>query len=398
MEKKEFGSMWLGIVRNSNELQRRHIAGLKALEFGWGGISKVCRMTGMSHHTVIRGIREIKKEKPVPKDRVRKVGGGRKKIVEKTPKIKSDIDNILRENTAGDPMKFLIWTNKSLYNISKELQKLDHTISRYTVRRELIKEGYTLQSNKKSKELGSSPKRDSQFKYINYQIEKFANRKQPVISTDTKKKELVGKFKNSGRKWMKKGQAEEVNIYDFETLSEGKAIPYGIYEILRNNGFVNVGISSDTAEFAVNSISRWWKNIGKKYYPHAKDLLICSDCGGSNGNRNRLWKYCLRKFAKKNNLKVTVCHYPPGTSKWNKIEHKMFSFISMNWKGKPLTSYEIIINLIQGTRTNKGLMIKAKLDKRKYKKGKKVIEDDIKKIKLKEHQINPEWNYTILNN
>lgn len=397
MNKNELDNMWLNILTNSNELQRRQIAGLKALELGRGGISKVCTMTGMSHHTIDKGIKEIRKGKPTQTNRIRKLGGGRKNIVEKNPEIKKKLKEILKKNTAGDPMKFLIWTNKSLSNISRELHKFNHIMSRYTVRRELIKEGYTLQSNKKSKEYCKSPVRDSQFKYINSQIEQFTNRNQPVISTDTKKKELVGEFKNSGREWTKKGEAEEVNVYDFPSLAEGKAVPYGIYEIIKNNGFVNIGISSDTAEFAVNSINRWWRNIGEKNYPHAKELLICADCGGSNGNRNKLWKYCLHKFAKKNNLKVTVCHYPPGTSKWNKIEHKMFSFISMNWRGKPLISYEVIINLIQGTKTEKGLKIKAKLDKRKYKKGKKILECDLKKINLKEHPMNPKWNYTILN-
>lgn len=395
-EVNKLDQMWLNILSNSNEIQRRQLAAIKALEFGWGGISKVCQMTGMSHHTIDKGIREIKKVKSILTNRIRKVGGGRKKIVKKNPEIKKDIKKILRGNTAGDPMKFLKWTNKSLSNISKELQKLNYKISRYTVRRELIKEGYTLQSNKKSKEHCKYPERDSQFKYINSQIEKFAENKQPVISVDTKKKELVGKFKNSGRQWIKKGEAEEVNVYDYKSLSKGKAVPYGIYEIIKNNGFVNVGISADTAEFAVNSIGRWWRNIGKKNYPKAKELLICADCGGSNGNKNRLWKYCLHKFAKKNNLKITVCHYPPGTSKWNKIEHKMFSFISMNWRGKPLISYEVIINLIQGTKTEKGLQIKAKLDKKKYKKGKKILEDELKKINIEKHSINSDWNYTIL--
>ena len=395
MNKGELDDMWLNIVANSNELQRRQIAGLKALEIGWGGISKVCRMTGMSHHTVDKGVREIKRNKPPQTNRIRKAGGGRKKIVKKNPKIKEDIDKIMRDNTAGDPMKFLIWTNKSLSNISKQLQKLNHTISRYTVRRELIKEGYALQSNKKSKESCKYHERDSQFRYINSQIGNFSNRNQPVISTDTKKKELVGEFKNAGRRWTRKSKAEEVNVYDYESLSKGKAVPYGIYEIIKNNGFVNVGISTDTAEFAVNSISRWWTNIGKKNYPKATELLVCSDCGGSNGNKNRLWKYCLHKFAKKNNLKVTVCHYPPGTSKWNKIEHKMFSFISMNWRGKPLVDYKVVINLIRGTKTEKGLKIKAKLDRRKYKKGKKILEREFKKINLEEHSTNSDWNYTI---
>lgn len=397
MNENRFDLMWLDILQNSNETQRRQMAALKALEFGWGGVSKVCQMTGMSHNTIDKGIKELNRGKIVQQDRIRKAGGGRKKIIDKVPEIRQELEKILRGNTAGDPMRFLIWTNKSLDNISKELKKMKRNISRYTVRRILLKEGYTLQSNKKSKEYCNSPKRDSQFKYINGQIGEFAKNKQPVISVDTKKKELVGNFKNAGKRWLKKGKAEIVNIYDFVSLAKGKAIPYGIYEILKNNGFVNIGISYDTAEFAVNSICRWWKNIGAKNYPKSKELLICADSGGSNGNRNKLWKYHLQKFANENNLKITVCHYPPGTSKWNKIEHKMFSFISMNWKGKPLISYEVIINLIIGTKTEKGLKIKAKLDKRRYEKGKKISKEDFEKINITRHSTNPEWNYTILN-
>lgn len=393
----KFDQMWLNVLHNSNEMQRRQLAALKALELGWGGISKVRQMTGMSHNTIDKGILELKQGKAAGQNRVRRTGGGRKRIVDKIPRVKDDIERIMRGNTAGDPMRFLVWTNKSLENISKELKKIGHKISRYTVRRALLKEGYTLQSNKKSKEYCNSPKRDSQFKYINDQIEGFEKKKQPAISVDAKKKELVGSFKNAGERWLKKGDAEIVNVYDFVSLAKGKAIPYGIYEILRNNGFVNVGISHDTAEFAVNSISSWWKRIGTKNYPDGEELLICADSGGSNGNRNRLWKYYLQEFARKSGLKITVCHYPPGTSKWNRIEHKMFSFISMNWKGRPLISYEVIISLIQGTKTGKGLMIKARLDKRKYKKGKKLSKEDFEKIGMIRHPTNPEWNYTILN-
>jgi len=216
-----------------------------------------------------------------------------------------------------------------------------------------------------------------------------------VISVDAKKKELVGDFKNNGRKWMKKGKAEIVNVYDFWFLAKGRAIPYGIYDICMNNGFVNVGIDHNTSEFAVESIRQWWNKIGKKNYPNAKELLICADGGGSNASRSRLWKFYLQKFANKTGLNITVCHFPPGTSKWNKIEHKMFSFISMNWRGKPLTDYEVIINLIEGTKTKKGLKIKAKIDKRIYELGKKVLEEDFKKINIKEHETNSKWNYTI---
>lgn len=397
MIESNFDQMWLNIFQNSNEVQRRQLAALKALELGWGGVSKVCHITGMSHNTVDKGIKELKQGKTEQQNRIRKEGGGRKRIVEKNPDIRNELEKIMKDSTAGDPMRFLIWTNKSLENISKRLKRLGYKISRYTVRRILLKEGYTLQSNKKSKEYCNSPKRDSQFVYINSQIEEFEKKKQPVISVDTKKKELIGKFKNAGKRWLKKGNAEVVNVYDFKSLAKGKAIPYGIYEIFKNNGFVNIGISSDTAEFAVNSIRSWWKNIGAKNYPDSKELLICADSGGSNGSRSVLWKYYLQELANETGLNIAVCHYPPGTSKWNKIEHKMFSFISMNWKGKPLISYEVIINLIQGTKTEKGLKIKAKLDKRKYEKGKKISKEDFENIKLIRHSTNPEWNYIIQN-
>jgi len=389
----------LQYLSNLNELDARHYVALWAMELGWGGISKVKKLTGKSMDTIRKGIHEIQTKSDIKKiGRLRRVGGGRKKIVKKNPKIKQNIESILEENTAGDPMSSLKWTNKSTYAIARELNEKGQNISEDTVGRIIKKEKYTLQSNRKSKEGGSPEKRDSQFRYINKQVKICMKKKIPFISVDTKKKELVGEFKNSGRRWMKKGQAEEVNIYDYPSLAKGKAVPYGIYEIIENNGFVNVGISGDTSEFAVNSIKRWWKNIGEKNYPTSKELFICADCGGSNGNKNKLWKYCLYKFARISKLKITVCHYPPGTSKWNKIEHKMFSFISMNWRGKPLSSYETIVNLIEGTRTDKGLKIRAKIDKRKYKKGKKVQKEDIKKIKLKVHSINPEWNYTINGN
>ena len=349
----------------------------------------------MSHHTVIKGMREIKDEKRKPVTRLRKEGGGRKKIVIKNPLIKNSIEDILEENTAGDPMSKLKWTNKSTYSIANELENHGQNISEDTIGRVIRQLGYSLQANIKSKESGSSEERDSQFRYINKQVKRFTKKNIPIISVDTKKKELVGNFKNPGRRWMKKGEAEIVNVYDFEYLAKGKAIPYGIYEVLKNNGFVNVGMSHDTSEFAVESIRQWWKNIGKKNYQNAKELLICADGGGSNASRSKLWKFYLQKFANKTGLKITVCHFPPGTSKWNKIEHKMFSFISMNWRGKPLKNYQLIINLIEGTTTRKGLKIKAKIDKKIYALGKKISESEFEKINIQEHKINSKWNYTI---
>jgi len=379
-----------------NELDARHYIAIWAMELGWGGISKVNKSTGKSVNTIRKGIREIKYKINIKKlGRLRKEGGGRKKISEKNPEVKKDIENILEENTAGDPMSYLKWTNKSTYTIAQELTSKGKNISEDTTGRIIKQLGYSLQLNVKSKESGSSEERDSQFRYINEQVKIFAKKNMPVISVDAKKKELVGNFKNNGRRWLKKGEAEMVNIYDFESLAKGKAIPYGIYEVLKNNGFVNVGISHDTSEFAVESIKKWWQNIGKKNYQNAKELLICADGGGSNASRSKLWKFYLQKFANKTGLKITVCHFPPGTSKWNKIEHKMFSFISMNWRGKPLTNYELIINLIEGTTTKKGLKIKAKMDKKIYELGKKILEKEFNKINILEHKTNSKWNYTL---
>ena len=395
MNKENTAKLWLRTLSECNEVQRRRLAGIKAIEIGRGGVLYVCKLTGMSHHTVIKGMREVRNTKREPTTKLRKEGGGRKKIIDKNPDIKKEIENILEENTAGDPMSKLKWTNKSTYTISDELKNKNKNASEVTVGRIIKQLGYSLQLNVKSKESGSSEERDSQFRYINEQVKIFAEKNIPVISVDAKKKELVGDFKNNGRKWMKKGKAEIVNVYDFWFLAKGKAIPYGIYDICMNNGFVNVGIDHNTSEFAVESIKQWWNKIGKKNYPNTKELLICADGGGSNASRSRLWKFYLQKFANKTGLKITVCHFPPGTSKWNKIEHKMFSFISMNWKGQPLRNYEMIINLIEGTKTKKGLKIKAKIDKRIYELGKKVLEEDFEKINLKEHETNSKWNYTI---
>ena len=395
MKKEDTNKLWLTALSECNEVQRRRLAGIKAIEIGRGGLLQVCKLTGMSHHTIIKGIREVKNTKRKQTTRLRKEGGGRKKIIDKNPQVKKDIENILEENTAGDPMGKLKWTNKSTYTIAHELKKRDQNISEVTVGRIIKQLGYSLQANVKSKEGGTSEERDSQFRYINEKVKIFAKCNMPVISVDTKKKELVGNFRNAGRKWQKKGNVEIVNVYDFENLAKGKAIPYGIYEVLKNNGFVNVGVSHDTSEFAVESIRQWWRNIGKNNYPKAKKLLICADSGGSNASRSKLWKFYLQKFANKTGLKITVCHFPPGTSKWNKIEHKMFSFISMNWRGKPLRNYEIILNLIEGTKTKKGLKIKAKMDKKIYLLKQKLSKEEIEKINISRHKVNPKWNYTL---
>lgn len=395
MKKENTDKLWLMTLLECNEIQRRRLAGIKAIEIGRGGLLHVCKLTGMSHHTVIKGMKEVKDTKKPQTTRLRKEGGGRRKIIDKNPNIKKEIENILEENTAGDPMSKLKWTNKSTYTIADELKNKSQNVSEVTVGRIIRQMGYSLQANVKSKESGTSEERDSQFKYINKQVKIFEKKNMPIISVDTKKKELVGNFKNNGRKWMKKGEAEIVNVYDFPSLAKGQAIPYGIYEVLKNNGFVNVGTSHDTAEFAVESIKKWWENIGKENYANSNELLICADGGGSNASRSRLWKFYLQKFANEIGLKITVCHYPPGTSKWNKIEHKMFSFISMNWRGKPLINYKIIINLIEGTKNKTGLKIKAEIDKKIYELKKRVLEEDFKKINIEKHETNPKWNYTI---
>ena len=398
MEKEaELVRQKLKYLSNLNEVDSRNYLGLWAIEIGWGGISEVNKLTGRAMDTIRKGIKEIKSGKNIKSEtgRLRKKGGGRKNITEKNPEIKKEIEYILEENTAGDPMSKLKWTNKSTYTIADELKDKNKNISEDSVGRIIKQLGYSLQSNIKSKESGSSEERDSQFRYINETVKIFAKKNMPVISVDAKKKELVGNFKNNGKKWMKKGKAEMVNVYDFWFLAKGRAIPYGIYDLNMNNGFVNVGIDHNTSEFAVESIRQWWNKIGKKNYPNTKELLICADGGGSNASRSRLWKFYLQRFANKTGLKITVCHFPPGTSKWNKIEHKMFSFISMNWRGKPLINYEIIISLIEGTKTKKGLKIKAKMDKNIYELKQKVSNKEFEKINLEEHKINSKWNYTI---
>lgn len=398
MDKKSLINEKLRFLSKLNEKEARHYVALWAIELEWGGVSEVNKLTGKSMTTIRKGIKEINSAKKLDEpNNIRKKGSGRKTLTSKRPEIIKNLELIMENDTSGDPMKHLKWTTKSTGNVAEELKGKGYIISADTIGRLLKQENYSLKANRKSKESGSSPQRDEQFKHINREVEKFTIGKEPVISVDTKKKELVGNFKNNGKIWSKKGQFQEVNVYDFPSLSKGKAIPYGAYDIIKNKGFVNVGVSSDTGEFAVESIRRWWQFNGKKDYPKAKELLICADSGGSNGNRNKSWKYYLQKFVNETNLKITVCHYPPGTSKWNKIEHRMFSFISMNWKGKPLISYKSIISLINGTKTKKGLTIKAKIDKRIYKKGKKVSDEEFKQINI-EYGIPSKLNYRISKN
>jgi hypothetical protein len=320
---------------------------------------------------------------------------GRKKIEDVNPVMSRRLKDIVEETTAGDPMSPLKWTAKSTRTIAEELTRLGHPISSVTVGRCLDEMGYTLQANVKSREGSQNPNRDAQFRYLNRQVKGFRRAGDPVISVDTKKKELVGAFKNEGRRWLPKGKADHVSVHDFPHLGKGKAIPCGAYDIARNRAVVNVGVTHDTAEFAVESIRRWWRLDGERHYSGTRRLLICADSGGSNGSRPRAWKLQLQALSDETGLAVTVCHYPPGTSKWNKIEHRLFSFISLNWKGKPLVNYETVVNLIGGTRTRAGLKVKAVLDANQYETGIAVSDEDIDQLRLKRHKIHPDWNYTI---
>ena len=386
--------LMLKVLGALNESQARWYVAREALARGRGGLKAMFELTGMSRPTILKGIRELEQRKELPRERVRQLGGGRKRLEESDPGLQAALERIMEENTAGDPMSLLRWTNKSTVRIAEELTRLGHSVSDETVRRRLAEMGYSLQANAKNLE-ESAAGRDQQFRYINRQVKQYLAGQEPVLSVDTKKKERVGNFKNAGKTWRPKGQPTEVNVYDFPHLGVGPAIPYGAYDQQRNEGFVNVGISHDTAEFAVESVRRWWRWIGRRGYPTAARLLLCADGGGSNGSRNRAWKYHLQQFADQSGLAITVCHYPPGTSKWNKIEHRMFSFISLNWQGKPLVSYETVINLIGATRTATGLRVKAKLDTKFYEAGVKITDEEMGQINLRTHRTNPEWNYTI---
>lgn len=385
--------MWIATLSECNEVQRRRLAGIKALEIGRGGTTRVCALTGMSHHTVLKGVREVQDKKKKATTRLRKEGGGRKKITEKNPDIIKKIERILYETTAGDPMSLLKWTSKSTYTIANTFK--EEKISPDTIARIIKREGYTLQANRKAREGKQHPDRNAQFEFINTIAKKFIKQGNPVISVDTKKKELVGAFKNKGQAWHQKGKATIVRVHDFEIPALGKVNPYGIYDLNRNEGWVNVGIDHDTSEFAVESIRQWWTHLGLRTYKKRKQILITADCGGSNSARARLWKRELQKFANETGLAITIVHYPPGTSKWNKIEHRLFSFISMNWKEKPLYNHATIINLIAATTTTQGLKVYARLDKRTYLKGIKISKEEMAKVNLQPHTFHGDWNYTI---
>ena len=367
-----------------------------ALRLGKGGRLMVSKSLGISRVRINNGIKELLGEVPTSsKDKTRRKGGGRKSIDVHQPEIKEQIESIISPYTRGDPMNPLKWCSKSLRKISRALKAKGYNISHVSIEKYLLANDYSLQSNRKTDEGSSEEDRDAQFEYINTKSKLFMSEKEPVISVDCKKKELIGNYKNTGGEWEKSGAPQHVKVYDFIDKILGKAVPYGAYDIAQNKGWVSVGISSDTAQFAVNTIRTWWQEMGKETYPDATKLLITADGGGSNSATSRLWKKELQTFATETGLEINVCHYPPGTSKWNKIEHRLFSFITKNWRGKPLISLEAIVNLIANTTTEKGLEIKAMKDTNIYQKGIKVSDEEMEKINLKKDDFRGKWNYVI---
>jgi transposase len=351
-----------------------------------------------------RGIREVRERMPQlaeelqtpQRQRVRRPGAGRKLLTEHDQALQEDVAGLLESTTRGDPTSPLLWTCKSTRHLAEELQRQGHAVSHMTVDRLLEQMGYSLQANRKTREGASNPDRNAQFEHINQQVRRFQRRRQPVISVDTKKRELVGDFKNAGSEWHPKGHPDPVRVHDFKDDELGVAIPYGVYDLARNEGWVSVGIDHDTAEFAVESIRRWWRRMGKRVYPQAKQLLIVADAGGSNSCQTRLWKLKLQELADQTQLAIHVCHLPPGTSKWNKIEHRMFCHITENWRGRPLVSREVVVNLIGHTTTKEGLSIRSELDANSYPLGREVTEGQMKGLSLKPDKFHGEWNYTIL--
>jgi hypothetical protein len=380
------------------ERSRRLWAASEARALGHGGITLVERATGISRSTIHRGLRELEGKTQLPPDRTRKVGGGRKRTTAIDPTLLRDLDALVEPTAAGDPESPLRWSSKSVRTLAVALQALGHQVS-HTVVAELLHDlGYSLQGNVKTREGRQHPDRDAQFHYIANTVKRAQRQRQPTISVDTKKKELVGDFKNGGRTWRPKGSPASVRVHDFliRAPGHGKAIPYGVYDLRRDEGWVSVGIDHDTASFAVTAIRRWWQRMGRPAYPHARSLVITADAGGSNGARLRLWKWELQRFANRTGLTITVCHFPPGTSKWNRIEHRLFSHIAMNWRGIPLVSLATIVSLIGATRSRSGLRVRTELDRGRYPDGVTVTDAQMATVRLKRHDFHGEWNYTIV--
>ena len=386
---------FLAINPTLNELSRRRWVATEAKALGRGGISTVFRATGVNRNTIMKGIKEIENKNAIEPNRLRKKGGGRKTIIEKNPKLEESILEIVESTSSGDPENPLRYTTKSVRKLQREIEKKGYKISYPSIAEILHKNKFSLQANNKSIEGKQHPNRNEQFEFINQDVKTQIAKKEPVISVDAKKKELVGNFKNNGKEWKSKGNPTKVKVHDFEDKILGKIAPYGIYDIDKNNGWINLGIDHDTAEFAVKSIRKWWMKIGKSKYPKAKTLTITADSGGSNGYRTRLWKWEIQKFSNKTGLSIRVRHFPPGTSKWNKIEHRLFSFISKNWRGKPLLTHAVIINLITATKTEKGLKVGCVLDKNKYPTGIRISDEEYAKINIYPEKFHGDWNYII---
>jgi transposase len=383
------------VLPHLNERQRRVVVGASASLLGRGGKTKVADAAGMSRNTVIRATSEVEAGID-PDDRQRATGGGDKPAIDKQPGLLSALDELVHPSTRGNPMSLARWTSKSTYVLADELVRQGYTVSAELVRRLLHQLGYSLQAPSKQKEGTQNPDRDAQFNYLDETARTFIKDGQPVISVDTKKKELVGEFSNGGAEWHPTGEPTRTKTHDFIDQDLGRAVPYGVYDIENDEGWVSVGDTADTASFAVEAIRRWWYSMGRARFPDAAKLLITADAGGSNGHRVKLWKVELAKLAQETGLEVTVCHYPPGTSKWNKIEHRMFSFISMNWRGRPLVSYRTIIELISATTTKSGLKIKAKRDWNNYETGVQVSKAELAALPLLRHQFHGDWNYTLM--
>jgi hypothetical protein len=379
-----------------NERQRRRFAASEARTFGRGGIAAAARACGLAENTVRKGLAELDAPDALTVERVRSEGAGRKPAVEGDPKLLDDLRALVGDDVRGDPERVLLWTSKSLRKLAEELGAQGHHVGKDVVGR-LLKGrlGFTLQSARKTLEGAQHPDRDAQFQQINTTVSAAIAAGQPAISIDTKKKELVGEFKNPGREWHPAGRPPRVNTHDFPSMANGKAIPYGVYDIAADSAMVSVGIDHDTAQFSVAAIQAWCEQLGRVRYPSATRLVITADCGGSNGNRTRLWKTELQRLADVTGLEITVCHFPLGTSKWNKIEHRLFSFISKNWRGQPLASYEVIINLIAATTTGTGLEVYARLDKDEYPDKIAVTDAQLAAVNITRHEFHPEWNYTI---
>jgi hypothetical protein len=392
---REISAKFRALFPSLSERMRRLWAGTEARAIGHGGIAVVVRATGLARNTVVRGLKELDESSPLDPARVRRPGGGRKRKAVLDPRLKEALERLVEPVTRGDPESPLRWTSKSTRVLAKELNVNGYSVSHVLVADLLHEMEYSLQANRKTMEGTNHPDRDAQFQHINGEVSRRMGKGMPVISVDAKKKELIGRFKNGGRQWRPKGSPERVNIYDFMDKQKGKAIPYGVYELGRNVGWVSVGIDHDTARFAVATIRRWWRELGRKAYPKADTLLITADSGGSNGTRLRLWKWELQRFADASGLVISVCHLPPGTSKWNKIEHRLFSFISQNWRGQPLLTHAAIVNLIANTRTTSGLKVRCVLDTNRYPSKTTVTDKQMAQLQITRADFHGEWNYAI---